>query len=107
MAIREAVFQSSVIKEVEKMFPGCVVLKNDANYLPGIPDLLILYKNTWAMLEVKKGIYAARQPNQEHYVEKLDEMSFASFICPENKQEVLNELQRAFKIRRPTRLSQR
>lgn len=88
----ENVFQSRLIKELKELFPGCVIMKNDSSYIQGIPDLLILYKNKWASLECKKTSRAARQPNQEYYVEKMDEMSFSSFIYPENKDEVLDAL---------------
>ena len=78
------------------MFPGCIVLKNDPTYLQGVPDLLILYKNKWAMLEDKRDQYAPHRPNQDYYISKLNEMSFAAFIFPENCEEVLNGLQQAF-----------
>lgn len=103
----ESKFQSDLIEELEEIFEGCVILKNDANMIQGFPDLLILYRNRWAALECKRSEIAHRQPNQDYYVDLLDEMSFASFIYPENKREVLNELQHAFKPRRSTRLSQR
>lgn len=90
-------FQANLIKELKKIFPGCIVMKNDANYIQGIPDLLILYKNKWASLECKKSASANKQPNQEYYVGRMNEMSFSRFICPENKEEVLYELQQAFK----------
>lgn len=88
----ESKFQSKLIKELKDIFPGCVVLKNDSSYIQGIPDLLVLYKNHWAMLEVKQSGRASHRPNQEYYVDKLDDMSFARFIYPENKDEVLDEL---------------
>lgn len=72
-------------------------MKNDSSYIQGIPDLLVLYKNRWASLECKKSEKAKRQPNQEYYIRQMDEMSFARFVCPENKEEVLNELQQTFK----------
>lgn len=78
------------------MFPGCIIMKNDANYIPGIPDLTILYKDKWATLECKKTANASHQPNQDYYVETLNNMSFSAFIFPENKEAVLNELQQAF-----------
>ena len=90
-------FQADLIKELKDMFPGCMVLKNDSSYIQGIPDLLILYKDKWASLECKKNRSAIKQPNQEYYVGQMNEMSFSKFIYPENKEEVLNELQRSFK----------
>lgn len=93
----ESRFQSGLIKELKEKFPGCIVLKNDADYKQGIPDLLVLYENKWAALECKKSANAKHQPNQDYYVGKMNEMSFASFICPENKKEVLHELELAFK----------
>lgn len=89
-------FQAKLIKKLKEMFPGCMVLKNDSSYIQGIPDILVLYKNNWATLEVKRSITASHRPNQEHYVDLMDEMSFSRFICPENKAEVLNELQNYF-----------
>lgn len=103
MAVSERQFQAKLIKKIKKMFPSCIVMKNDSSYIQGIPDLLILYKNRWASLEVKKSLDASVRPNQKHYVEQMSKMSFASFICPENEEEVLNELQRSFKFARYTR----
>lgn len=90
-------FQSGLIKTLKKMFPGCIVLKNDANYKQGIPDLLIMYGAKWAALECKQSLHAKRQPNQEYYVDKMKQMSYAAFISPENKEEVLHELQSALR----------
>ena len=103
----ESKFQAELIKDLEFMFEGCIVLKNDANYLQGFPDLTILYKNKWAVLECKRSEHESRQPNQEYYVDTLDRMSFSRFIWPGNKKEVLDELQQAFTPRRTTRLPQR
>ena len=92
----ESKFQADLIKDIKNMFPGCVVMKNGSSYIQGIPDLLVLYNDRWASLECKKSEGARKQPNQEYYVEKLDSMSFSRFIFPENKEEVLRELQSAF-----------
>ena len=89
-------FQAKLIKELKERFDGCIVMKNDSSYIQGIPDLLVLYKDRWASLECKKSSKASRRPNQQYYVDKMNEMSFSRFICPENKQEVLDELERAF-----------
>jgi len=103
--MRENAFQSMLKKEIENLFPGSIVLKNDANFIQGFPDLTILYKNYWAVLECKKSLKECYQPNQEYYLELCDNMSFASMICPENKEAVLYELQLAFSSRRTARIS--
>ena len=74
---KESNFQSSLRKELKARFPGCIVTKLDANDIQGIPDLLILYKDKWATLENKRSSKASKQPNQEYYVNKMDEMSFS------------------------------
>ena len=101
----ESKFQSALIKDLNHMFPGCVVLKNDSGYIQGFPDLTILYRDRWAVLECKQYRGAKQQPNQAYYVDELNKMSFSRFIYPGNKEEVLDELQQAFKTRRSTRLS--
>ena len=93
-------FQRNLIKELKDIFVGCLIMKNDSSYIQGIPDLLILYKDKWAALEVKKSATASHRPNQEYYVDKMDEMSYASFIYPENKEAVLDELQQTLFSRR-------
>lgn len=90
-------FQANLIKDLKSMFPGCIVMKNDSSYIQGIPDLLILYKDRWASLECKKTANAKKRPNQEYYVDAMNKMSFSRFICPENKEEILDELYQAFK----------
>jgi hypothetical protein len=91
----ESGFQDGLRKDLERLFPGCMVFK--MNQKQGIPDLLILFEDKWGSLECKKSLKATRQPNQEYYVELMNRMSFSRFICPENKHEVLNELARFFK----------
>lgn len=102
----ESSFQSRLIKELESMFPGAVVLKNDPNYLQGFPDLLILHGNRWAALETKRDSNSRRRPNQPYYVDKLDKMSYAAFIYPGNKEQILSELQHALGLSRAPCVSQ-
>lgn len=90
-------FQAKLIKELKETFPGCIVTKLDSSHIQGIPDLLILHNDRWATLEVKKSSSASHRPNQDYYVGLMDEMSFSRFICPENKEEVLHELESMFK----------
>lgn len=101
----ENLFQSNLIKELKHLFEGCIVFHNDPNYIQGMPDLLILYRNKWAALECKKHATSPHQPNQDYYIDLMDELSFASFVYPENKEEVLHGLQQAFRTRRTTRVS--
>lgn len=92
----ESKFQSQLVKKLKKNFDGCIVLKNDPNYIQGMPDLLVLHKDKWAALECKKDLKANKQPNQEYYVDVMNNMSFAAFVCPENEEEILNALQQTF-----------
>lgn len=103
--MRESVYQAGLIKRIKKRFPGAIVLKNDSSYKQGIPDLLILWKKKWGALECKKSASEHHQPNQDYYVEKMNKMSFASFIFPENEQEVLDAMEQSFQrgSRRSTR----
>lgn len=105
MSKKESEFQSKLIKEIKARFPGAMVLKNDANYIQGIPDLIVLYQDRWAMLECKRSNDASKRPNQEYYIRTLGEMSFASFISPDNKKEVLDGMERSFLACRETRNS--
>jgi hypothetical protein len=85
-------FKTDLVSELEDMFPGCVITHLDPNEIQGIPDLLILYEDKWAVLEGKKSADAPARPNQPYYVELMNRMSFADFIYPENKDEVLDRL---------------
>ena len=90
--MEESKFQGKLIKKIKALLPGCMVLKNDPNYIQGIPDLSIMYKTKWATLEVKRAEDASHQPNQDYYVEEMNSMSFSRFIFPENEEEVLRDL---------------
>lgn len=88
-------FKQKLVKEIKALFPGCWVYHLNPNEIQGSPDILILYKDKWAALEGKKSKDEPHRPNQDYYVDKMNEASFARFIYPENKEEVLNDLQRA------------
>jgi len=95
--MRESQYQRNLKQKLRERFDGCVILKNDCNCVQGIPDLLILYNEHWAMLECKRSKSAAHRPNQDYWIKELNAMSYATFIYPENEEEVLNELGRVFK----------
>lgn len=98
--MRENTYQQDLIKTLRRMFPGIIILKNDSSYMQGIPDLLLLLDDQWAMLEVKPKKDAVEQPNQDWWVTELNSMSFAAFIYPENEEEVLDALQQLFTLER-------
>lgn len=97
-------FQASLIKELKQRFDGCIIAKLDASYIQGIPDLLILWRDKWATLECKKNARARHRPNQDYYVQKMNEMSFSRFIFPENRKETIDELVQSFESGRNTRI---
>lgn len=101
----ESAYQAKLIRKLKRMFPGIVILKNDSGYIQGMLDLTLLYLDRWATLEVKKDKDAPVRPNQRHYQKLMDDMSFSAFIYPENEEEVLSALQKAFSSRRPARVS--
>jgi hypothetical protein len=102
--MNENAYQAGIIRKLYELLPGCVILKNDSSYMPGVPDLLILYEKEWAMLEVKLYKDSRRRPNQDYYIDLLGSMSFASFIYPEIEEAVFNDLQDAFRSIREARL---
>jgi len=102
--MRESAYQRLVIERLEYEFPGCVILKNDPNYIQGMPDLLVLYQDRWAMLEVKASRESPTRPNQEYYISLLSQMSYAAFVYPEIEDRVFYELQLTFSDRRQARV---
>lgn len=93
--MKENQYQQELIKRIERLLPGCRILKNDANYRQGIPDLTIMWRGRYALLEVKASEKSKERPNQRWYVEEAAKETFASFIYPENEEEVLRALQRS------------
>jgi len=90
-------YQKKLVKKLKEKFPGCIVMKNDAQLKQGIPDLLVLFKDKWVALEVKNSSTARHQPNQDIYVANMNQMSYATFIFPENEEEVFKDLEEVFR----------
>lgn len=105
MGTPEGDFKSKLRREIEHLFPGCFIFKLDTSAYQGAPDMLILFQDRWAVLEVKRSAQAPYQPNQRHYIHELNEMSFSAAIYPENKKEILDAMEQALYARRATRLS--
>lgn len=93
----EGNFKKKLKDDIRKLFPDCIITQLDPTYIQGIPDLLILFKNKWAALECKKSPNASKRPNQEYWINTMNNMSYASFISPESKDRILNELEHTFK----------
>ena len=91
----ESKFKTKLIKEIRVRLPGSFVFHLDPSERQGVPDLIVLYKDKWAVLEGKRKSKATHQPNQDFYVWLFNEMSFARIIFPENAKEVLDEMERA------------
>lgn len=89
-------YQAKLIKKLGRRFPDCIVLKNDTSYQQGMPDLIVIDGPIWGFLEVKDSALSPLQPNQQYWVDHLNNMSFAAIIYPENEKEVLDALQQAF-----------
>nr|DAS39853.1 MAG TPA: Nuclease [Caudoviricetes sp.] len=95
MGRTENIYQRAFIKRLKKEFPGSIILKNDPNYIQGIPDLLLLVGERWFALEVKRSSSAPHQPNQDYYVNRMNEMSAAYYVYPENEDEIIDEILRS------------
>lgn len=96
MAKLESKFQKELMDEIRERYPGCMILKNDSSYIQGIPDWTILYKDKWVAVEAKQSKNARKRPNQDYYIDKLNDMSCAMFAYPENKEDVLYAIQQTF-----------
>lgn len=99
----ESDFKPQFHDRLEYLFPGCVLLKQDAELQQGIPDTLMLYKDMWAAFEVKRRQPRSMrdfQPNQPWWLERLNSMSYAACVYPENVEEVIHDLELLFSTRR-------
>jgi hypothetical protein len=94
----EGKFKKKLKERLSDVFPGCMILQPDPTQIQGIPDLLVLYKDKWAALEVKRSSNASHRPNQDYYVSQMNDMSYAAFVSPENEEVVLDEIQQAFGV---------
>lgn len=104
----ETDFRDEFLEDIKDLFPGCMIFVMDPQiHGPGIPDRLVLYKDSWAALEFKRSLSAAKQKNQDWYVDVMNDMSFAAFVHPGNREEIINELCETFGARRPTRVVRR
>jgi len=107
MAEKESIFERKLVEKLEAMYPGAYVIKNNPNYRQGFPDRIFLYDNFWAAFDTKREASASHQPNQAYYIKRLNQMSLAMFVYPENEQEFLDAIQRSQQLARRSRISGR
>lgn len=89
-------YKRKFMDKLEELYPGCYLLLLDPSHKQGVPDVLMLWNGMWAAFEVKASKNAKRQPNQPWHVARMNEMSYAAFVYPENEEAVLHELQEVF-----------
>lgn len=85
-------YQRILVTKLRELLPNCFIMLNDPQQYQGIPDILILFGNRWAMLETKRAANAAQRPNQDYYISQFNQWSFAAFINPSNEDDVLEAL---------------
>jgi hypothetical protein len=102
---RESEFEKHLIEQIMRAYPGAIILKNNANLIQGIPDRLVLWGPRWAAFDAKESEKAPKRPNQDYYIREMNDMSYASFVYPQNEEVFLNELQQALRSNRRTRIS--
>lgn len=88
----ESEVQKQFIDWVYNAFPEAIVMKNDASYLLGVPDLTIIVRSRWAFIETKKCSNSHKQPLQEDYIQYADTWAFGAFVDKDNAYRVFNEL---------------
>lgn len=103
--MKETFFERKLVEEIKDLYPGAIILKTDPSYINGFPDRLTLLGNTWFAFETKKGINSRHRPNQDYYISLLNNMSYARFVFPENREDFLNEILATFRSSRSSRLS--
>lgn len=89
-------YQQQLMERLEETFVADAKIFKSSPYAPqGWPDITIIHKSgRWAFLETKKSKNEPHQPNQDWYVDLLDNWGFAAFIYPENEDDVIEELVR-------------
>lgn len=91
--MKESDFQSKMVKWLRAK--GCVVLKyqQNATTRAAVPDIIFLKDGFWGAIEAKKSKTAKCRPGQKEMVAKLDSMSWAKLVFPENWDETRKELE--------------
>lgn len=93
----EASFKVKAKQEIMKRFPDLDLdFINSGINDRSMPDLFIIGPNFWAALEFKRKKHSSHRPNQDHHIARLNKKGYATFVYPENLEEVLNGLEELF-----------
>jgi len=94
----ESAFKKNFITELNvRLAPIDLEYIHTRSHNRSFPDLLILGPgSTWAALEFKAAEEADHQPNQAWYINRLNHWAYATFMYPENREEVLGDLEKLF-----------
>ncbi len=91
----ENLFKKYVKKRIIDRFPNL-----DLDFITptnrSMPDMIIIAPIVWAALEFKRSEGASLRPNQDYHIMRLNEKGYATFVFPENVEEVLDELEILF-----------
>lgn len=89
---KESAFQSDLLRWLR--LKGCFVIKLQAG--PGVPigtpDILFAHNGFYGFIEVKLNKRSRLQPGQKEMVKKLNDMSYAKIVYPENFSELEEDL---------------
>lgn len=65
----ENTFKTGLVKELKSRFPGCIVLHADPNEIQGIPDLVVLYEDTF----MQHGLFGKGSARKNHkYYQRVE-----------------------------------
>ena len=93
----ESEFKVRVKNRIQDRFPNLDLDFIDYNgYNRSMPDTFVIGPHVWAALEYKRSEDASHRPNQEYHISRLNKKGYATFVCPENLEEVLDELEVLF-----------
>lgn len=94
----ESQFKRHVKCSIRDRFPNLDLdfIDTNAYNFRSMTDLVVLGPEVWAALEFKRSEDSPHQPNQDYHISRLNKKGYASFVFPENLEEVLDELEVLF-----------
>jgi hypothetical protein len=91
----ESQFKRHVKKRITERFPNLDLDFIDTAYR-SMPDTFVIGPGVWAALEFKQSEDSSHRPNQDYHILRLNKKGYATYVSPENVEEVLDELEILF-----------